>query len=208
MDAPTARRWIDLVGNAREAVGTFTNAAAPSHGNLIDLARHALYLARIDLFFRAKYVDEKVGTADPSDMDDCIRLLEAGPWDELISGGPVLLNPTFGEPSRRVGGADADMICGNRVIDFKVMKQVAPREILRQLVGHLILAREARCAAPSFPEITELVTYYARRRHVDVIQASRFTDHPRFEEACGWFWARADRLFGGTTGSRVDRLEL
>ena len=196
MDGVMARRWMVLVVEARNAVSAYVKLTNPTKGDQIVIAHHALTLARIDVLHRARYVDEKVGIEVPEDAEDCVRLLEAVPWRELVPGLPVVLNPTFGQASKRVGGADADVISGNRLIDFKTTKTVSPRETLRQLVGYLILAREARRDDPTFPEITELVAYYARHRHVEVVPTARFTSHPRFDEVCRLFRERADELGG------------
>jgi hypothetical protein len=196
MDEAMARRWMTLVVEARDAVSAYAKLPKPTRTDQVAIAHHALTLARIDVLHRARYVDEKVGIEAPEDAEDCVRLLEAVPWHELVSGSPVVLNPTFGQASKRVGGADADVICGSRLIDFKATKTVAPRETLRQLLGYLILAREARRDDSAFPEITELVAYYARHRHVEVVPTVRFTSHPRFEEVCRLFLERADELGG------------
>jgi hypothetical protein len=196
MDEAMARRWTVLVVEARDAVSAYAKLTKPTKSDQVVIARHALTLARIDVLHRARYVDKNVGIDVPEDAEDCVRLLEAVPWHELAPEPPVVLNPTFGQASRRVGGADADVISGNRLIDFKATKTVSPRETLRQLVGYLILAREARRDDPTFPEITELVAYYARHRHVEVVPTARFTSHPRFDEVCRLFLERADELGG------------
>lgn len=52
----------------------------------------------------------------------------------------VTLNPTF-DGSRDVGGADADMIIGDTLVDLKTSRQQRPcdRQDLWQLVGYVLL---------------------------------------------------------------------
>lgn len=53
------------------------------------------------------------------------------------------MNPSFGASSALVGGADADLIAGDELIDWKVVKR--PRQGLRshlaQLAGYAILSQ-------------------------------------------------------------------
>lgn len=57
----------------------------------------------------------------------------------LLSQEPVILNPNFGA-SRLLGGADADLIVGHRLIDIKTTKvKPAPgRQYLWQLAGYVL----------------------------------------------------------------------
>ena len=54
----------------------------------------------------------------------------------------IVLNPTFGEGSRIVGGADADIIIDNTLIDIKTtMNLKLRREWFHQIIGYYILSR-------------------------------------------------------------------
>ena len=63
-------------------------------------------------------------------MEDLLSMLEIVPFGSLLHKKTVLLNPTFEESSVLVGGADADLIAGDLLIDFKVTKMArCPRRI-------------------------------------------------------------------------------
>ena len=53
-----------------------------------------------------------------------------------------VLNPTFGEASLLVGGADADLLMDGRLIDIKTMSKLEmKREDFNQLMGYYALSR-------------------------------------------------------------------
>jgi len=79
---------------------------------------HALRLARLDPYLRCRHVERDPEKVEPVDLTDLVELLHLVPWRELGSDGPLWLNPTFGDQSRPVGGADCDLISGDRLIDL------------------------------------------------------------------------------------------
>jgi hypothetical protein len=96
-----------------------------------------------------------------------LELLSIVPFDELVSDGRTLLNPTFGAASRLVGGADADLICGDMLVDLKTVKTGSVQlYYCDQLLGYFILARYARRLDKSFPFINRLALYFARHGYL------------------------------------------
>lgn len=70
----------------------------------------------------------------------------------------VIMNPTF-EGSKDVGGADADLIIGNRLVDLKTVKTIKADRFRRwvyQLVGYALLDYRDEY------KISELSIYFAR----------------------------------------------
>jgi hypothetical protein len=52
----------------------------------------------------------------------------------------IILNPTFGKGSKLVGGADADLIIDNTLVDIKTTKeQKITRPIFNQLIGYYLI---------------------------------------------------------------------
>jgi hypothetical protein len=86
-----------------------------------DLVRSALLLAQTDCFYRAGMLWEPYGVADERDIEDLMRLILAVP--SFPSQSVCLLNPTF-ESSGLVGGADADLVIDNCIIDIKTVKDL------------------------------------------------------------------------------------
>lgn len=195
MTKKTAAQWVSLVDDARRCHAEYLAAEARGATLRSKLASHALTLARIDAYFRAGYVDANVGKVDPDDLADLLVVSEAVPWDEILSGAPVLLNPNFGVASARVGGGDADLIVGSTLFDFKVVTTPVVREDLRQLLGYLLLAQEAQRSEAGFPSIERLAIYYARHGITKSFPVEMFTKHTNFEQVSERFWAIADQRF-------------
>ncbi len=60
----------------------------------------------------------------------------------------VMLNPTFGEASALVGGADADLIVGDMLVEVKTEQEgCIERDEMRQLIGYVTLARTQTSSA-------------------------------------------------------------
>ncbi len=196
VDRSTARRWIQVVQQARKAEKRYSSTGTPSKAQRNAMVRHALRLARLDPFYRAGYVDERAGEVDPSDVADIVCLLDLVPWKDIGSGTPLLLNPDFGPASTAVGGADADIIAGRRLVEMKAVTRVRPLDDLRQLAGYLLLARAAQLNDPSYPEIREVAIYYARHGFLWVLPTERFGENPKLDTASRTFFRRARALSG------------
>lgn len=102
----------------------------------------AIDLAKLDIVFRAGVTDQ-VGTppdaGDVSDLRSLWRTLEDGGLRDI--GEPVALNPTFGQASGLVGGADADIVAGGLLVDIKTTKKGRfERRYFDQLVGYWALS--------------------------------------------------------------------
>jgi len=113
---------------------------------------HAILLAKLDNVYRAYQIDPDLIAVDPEDTADVVALLAVAPFETLSHPKVMLLNPTFGSYSSVAGGADADLICGDLVVEVKTTKnaQLKP-ETIRQLLAYFVLARRARAEDGSFP---------------------------------------------------------
>jgi hypothetical protein len=120
--AARARAAAVALARARAAHASYLAAKRPSPSARSGLAAHAIRLAKLDVVYRAGWFDPTFDQADPEDVKDLLALLKAVPFDRLIDRKVMLLNPTFGEASLLVGGADADLIAGDMLIDFKTTK--------------------------------------------------------------------------------------
>ncbi len=205
VDAKLAARWGKVVGAARRAVTSYVANHAPDIAARKGIVQHALRLARIDPFVRVRYVEPDPEKVDAADVLDVLALLEIVPWNVLGSEASVLLNPSFGAQSKRVGGADADLICGDRLVDLKTATQPTPRGDLRQLLAYLILARAARAEDASFPAVASLGVYYARHGHLWTLPAAQFTDQSSFLGVERRFFERADELYATTREDTAGR---
>lgn len=158
-----ARRAAVRVRNARIFLRKHLKRRKISASWLERLAVHALKLARLDPVIRAGYIDEAiVATDEPATVAELVNLLRLVPL-ERFCGQPLWLNPTFGEYSSVVGGADADIIVGNRLIELKTRSNNrVERNDVRQLLMYAMLADLARISDGRLPEVSTLEIYFAR----------------------------------------------
>lgn len=129
-----------------------------------ELIRCAVHLARIDPIFRASYVDPNMGVADDGDVEDLRRLISLVKPEFFKAERLCMLNPTFGEASTLVGGADADLAIDDALIDIKTTKYLKlKRKDFHQLVGYYLLFRLSGLDdAPTEPDIKRLGVYFSR----------------------------------------------
>jgi hypothetical protein len=190
------RRAHAVVENAKSALGAYLKTKAPKRTELANLAAHAIRLAKLDPVARAfRPLDPDFEAADPEVVEDLLAMLAIVPFDSLLHSKVVLLNPDFKEPSELVGGADADLIAGDLLVDFKVTKkgEVAARD-LDQLLGYYLLARHQRRLDREFPEINRAAFYFCRHGHLWVLDVSTWVAHPEFAQIENWFF-RAKGVF-------------
>ncbi len=129
-------------------------------------------------------------------MEDLLALLAIVPFDALIHPQIMHLNPTFREASSPVGGADADLITGDMLVDFKTTKDsVMQANSLDQLFGYYLLARKRRQVDHTFPAINRLALYFCRHGHLWTFNATDWTEHQQFVETEEWFFNRAKEVY-------------
>jgi hypothetical protein len=104
--------------------------------------------------------------------------------------------PTFGAASALVGSADADLISGDMLLDFKTTKSAEVRgEHMDQLFGYFLLNRRAE-----FPEINRVGLYFSRYGKTRFGETAAWTERADFEETERWFFKRAAEVFGSKGG--------
>lgn len=102
----------------------------------------SILLGRLDYIFRAGFIDPDIGMVLKDDIQDLKNLICVIPEKEFISKDKCLLNPVFGSGSELVGGADADFIIDNTLIDIKTTQsRTITRESFNQIVGYYVLSK-------------------------------------------------------------------
>jgi hypothetical protein len=191
-----AGRARNAVEKAKSAITAYLKNKSPTRPEKEDLAAHAVRLAKLEELCRSSRFDPSFEEADQEDVEELLALLAVVPVGELLHDKILLLNPTFGESSRLVGGADADLIAGDTLIDFKTTKAgEVTAEYLDQLLGYFLLARNQSRADPKFPIINRLAIYFCRHGHLWPLNSSAWTEHPQFAEIEQWFFSRAKEEF-------------
>ncbi|MFA5303302.1 MAG: hypothetical protein WC393_02070 [Candidatus Nanoarchaeia archaeon] len=112
-----------------------------TNGILTDeVIKTTLILAKIDPIYRAGYIDKNFDEIDEGDIQDLRNLINLVNENSFIAKNICLLNPTFGKASKLVGGADADIIIDDQIIDIKTTKFLKLKEEdLYQIIGYFIL---------------------------------------------------------------------
>src|SRR5205807_8307460 len=104
------------------------------------LLKGLMCLAQLDVIFRCGFVDENLGVAHEEDLRDLRRLIALVRPEVFRAKTRCLLNPDFGESSRLVGGADADLVIDGMLIDIKTVKNFElTRDQFNQLMGYFAL---------------------------------------------------------------------
>ena len=162
-----------------------------------DVLRATIYLAQLDGIYRAGMIDPNMGVADPGDLKDLRHLVDAVKPDLFTASQHCLLNPTFGEASMLVGGADADIYMDNALIDIKTTKYLDfNREQYNQVVGYYILARISGCVgALKDPAVKKVGIYYSRYGILHTIPIEAIDAGRDLKPFISWFTARARQEF-------------
>ncbi len=131
----------------------------------------------------------RLGKEDIADLD---ALLSIVPWHELVHPDVMVLNAAFGKASELIGGAEADLISGDLLVDIKVSnKSEMNGAHFDQLLGYFILSRFQCATDPLAPRIDRLGLYFARHGFLFSMPASDWTNRPDFLALEQWFLERA-----------------
>lgn len=158
-------------------------------GDLSDkLIEASIDLAKIDGIYRGGGVRGTLGEYENGDIEDLKKLVEVIPKEEFAKANRYLLNPTFGEASSLVGGADCDIIMDDTLIDIKTTKYLKlDIRYWRQLVGYCVLADLAKEELDYFPRIKQVGVYYSRHGRLWTTDASQIYDNSGYENFKKWF---------------------
>ena len=206
---PTKRRWVaetavalyeSIFGrDARERAARRALAAARGYvesyvkqrsvrdRHRSELAHHCSVLAGIDPFFRAgpaalpfRLKPSRQAVADVA------ALLACAPVYTLLREGRATLNPVFGTASAAIGGADADAIFGDLLVEIKTTRDsIVERWMVRQLVGYALLAHAERKRDPGIPRVTRVGIYFARFAYLLVLPPITATEQELNDASAG-----------------------
>ena len=131
----------------KEIVEKIINNAKNSFDNYIktgllteDIIRSVIQLAKLDGIFRSGGLLPNSIDIEQNDIEDLKKLYSIIPHDIFKTNKQCILNPSFGTASLMVGGADADLILGDTLIDIKTTSSLKfPRSYFLQLIGYYIL---------------------------------------------------------------------
>lgn len=117
-----------------------------SYKNIAEMIPDCLMMANLDYIWRSgdEYPNDRVLYTDQKDIDDLTNLIKIVTPNTFHAKQQLVLNPTFGESSRTVGGGDADFILDDTLIDIKTVNNLRfNTEDFCQLLGyHFLNKRE------------------------------------------------------------------
>lgn len=141
----------------------------------------ALFLAKLDLVVRAGFIDATIDETEEDIVDELEILISKVSWDFFKAKKQYFLNPHFGKASSFVGGADADLIIDNTLIDIKTtQEQKLSRGDLNQIIGYYILSLFGKVNDEQKLKIDKIALYYVRYDYMRVFTISDFYSKKEF----------------------------
>ncbi|WP_293354046.1 MULTISPECIES: hypothetical protein [unclassified Microcoleus] len=160
------------------------------NGQITDeLICNTIFLAKLDVLYRAGFIDENLDNYNHEDIKDLKSLISLVDHKNFQAKDKCYLNPTFGAGSSLVGNADADLIIDNTLIDIKVTKNLKlDRNYINQVLGYYILSLIGGVNSnPNDRPIENIGIYFARHGELLTIPIVQFGDQQKFENFKEWF---------------------
>jgi hypothetical protein len=167
-----------------------------------ELIRSAIFLAEMDSVFRGEMwhpvfrgrpeevkFRKKFLNPDKQDVADLRRLVSLLPANIFRAKRLCILNPTFGKASTLVGGADADFIIDDMLVEVKTTKEhELQRNHFNQLVGYYCLHEIGHISgSPKKFKIQRFGVYYSRFGYLWTLRTEDVIDKKRFVPFLKWF---------------------
>ena len=158
--AATRRKAREFMRDFKEKLQYFLEGSS----DINDLLADCIVLAKLEPLARGASENMdwspdlfRIENNDSEDLQNLISLIDN---KLFVANRQCVLNPIFGESSLIVGGADADFILDDAIIDIKTTKYLKlERQAFRQLLGYFMLnQREGNMHG----EINKLGIYYSR----------------------------------------------
>ena len=143
------------------------NDSVPS----VDLARSCILLAKTSLLYRSRRRRRTPVFKIPKDMpEEIIAMSRIIPWEKF--SGNVITAPTFGKAGHVVGGAVADILVNNILIDVKTTAcPVVKESFVHQLYGYALLSSIGGIDQGNGQTIRKLGVYFARYGELHLMPA-------------------------------------
>jgi hypothetical protein len=122
----------------------------------------AIFLAKLDVRIRIGIIDNNLDNIESEKLAELEDLFRIVPWKKFKAKEQCILNPTFNKGSTLVGGADADLIIDNLLIDIKSSKHCKiSRDDINQVIGYYLLSIIGGVTDCKKIGINELGIYFA-----------------------------------------------
>jgi len=156
-----------------------------------EIIEASIYLAKLDLIYRIGYI-EPLSPPNPSDVQDLTNIVNAIPSGFFSVSNIGVLNPTFGEGSKLVGGADCDLYIDGNLIDIKTSKHLKfDRDYFNQLIGYYMLSQYGGIRGVEFPDIHMISIYFSRYSLLGSYPIEVISEASSYQETFDWFIEKA-----------------
>jgi hypothetical protein len=202
--AETALEFLDEEPGLRaEVTAIIENAKSANKeyqrsGEMTDeLAKSALLLAQADMIYRIGVLEPDFGQFRNEDILDLRNLIGIVDPELFKARNLCVLNPTFGAASGLVGGADADFLLDDTLIDIKTTKNLQfDRTYFNQLVGYYLLSRIGGTVGDvTNAKIARLGVYYSRFGVLHTFDVDSIEKSPNLNQFIEWFVELATQEF-------------
>jgi hypothetical protein len=153
-------------------------------------AKAAFILADLDPIFRRKMMFPETPISE-TEISELIELYNLIDFEIFAAHDRIFLNPHFNVGSKRVRGADADLIIGDTLIDFKTTKH--PKitlEMVRQLVGYSLLCNKFGIGGYDSEKFMQTINkvgiYFARAGELFIVELSDIIDETNEKTILNW----------------------
>jgi hypothetical protein len=151
--------------------------------------RATLFYGRLDLAKRSGDIDINFDKESQENIRDMKNLISIIKESDFMVNYKCYLNPTFGEGGGTVGGADADVIIDDTLIEIKTTKELSlDRSHLNQILGYYILSLIGGVNGDKdIKPIKNIGIYFARYGVLWKVPVSSIGDDKMFEELKEWW---------------------
>lgn len=186
------RRMAAIVADARARVASFVAGARLSDALIVS----AINLAHCDIYYRVGRLDERFGKPMRAQVSELRRLIQIVDWRRISASRVCLLNPHFGDGSRFVGGADADALLDDLLLDVKTTGTLKIRtEDWRQLLAYAALNTHFPIGGGKRRRrIRRIGFYFSRHGYLVSWLLSDVVDSERFAKFAEWLRNYAEGL--------------
>jgi hypothetical protein len=188
-DTPDFKRCNTILQKAKVAYNKYISTKKLND----DIIGASLLLAQLDLAFRPGIIDPNLGKIDKLDVEDLRNLMKCTKPNLFKAKRVCILNPKFGAGSMLVGGADADMIIDDTLIEIKTVKDFKlDRRYYDQLIGYYILSMIDKIDdCETDVKINNLAIYFSRYAKFVNLKVSDVTKGVDMKKFKSWFEKKA-----------------
>ena len=160
------------------------------------LIKCCILLAQCDVYMRSGTFPKSLGTTLDGDVQDLKNLIAIADRNMFQVKDEVFLNPQFGDGSELVGGADADLIIDDTLVDIKTTKRLKfTQDHYNQIIGYYILSKIGKVNDKYNPDIRYVGIYFSRYGILHRMPVSDIENATNFAKFTDWFAQAAKTMF-------------